>query len=321
MIEDPPCAICASRNWRSISRRRYAKSDVNQLNDYERERYRVLFEVWFPDRKAVTFTSRYCLECGFVAYTPRPTTMDIDAKYRFLAYSRLSGNGTDPYSPIEKRRARELYYHASRNAPKRRNLRILDFGGGDGRMVRHFLAEGAECDLVDFNETTYPCVRRVGATERDLDGTTYYDLIVCSHVMEHVAEPVSVLSKLARQLKPDGTIYLEVPMEVWSRAPLHKEPVTHVNFFTPASCRHLLARAGLETLWCRMGGHLHSTGTSKLVVRAVGRIGIVETGLASGGAETAALLSPGPLLRFKKYALLPGRIVDAIGTKVGFPNV
>jgi SAM-dependent methyltransferase len=182
--------------------------------------------------------------------------------------------------------------------------------------MRGFLAEGARCHLVDFNETTHPGVRRIGATERDLDEMCRYDLIVCSHVVEHVAEPVSVVSTLAAYLKPDGVIYVEVPMEVWSKAPLHNEPVTHVNFFTPVSCRHLVARAKLQTLSCRLGAYLHPTGASYLAVRAVGRLGSVATRLPSGASETAALLSPGPLLRLKKYALIPQRIAGAVAAKL-----
>jgi 2-polyprenyl-3-methyl-5-hydroxy-6-metoxy-1,4-benzoquinol methylase len=319
VIEDPSCAVCASRNLRKIGARRYARSDVEQLSDYEKARYQVLFEVWFPGKEAVTLTSKSCEDCGFVTYTPRPTTEDVDRKYHFLADLGLSGPTADPDSEIERRRARELHSHASRYAPKGRCLRVLDFGGGDGRLMRGFLAEGAECHLVDFNGTTLPGVRRIGTTERDLDETCRYDLIVCSHVVEHVAEPVSVVSTLAAYLKPDGVIYVEVPMEVWSKAPLHNEPVTHVNFFTPVSCRHLVARAKLQTLSCRLGAHLHSTGASKLVVRTVGRLGPVATWLPSGARETAALLSPGPLLRLKRYALQPDKIAGAVSAKLGLP--
>jgi SAM-dependent methyltransferase len=319
VIEDPSCPICASCVWRKIGARRYARSDVEQLSDYEKARYQVLFEVWFPNSEAVTLTSKCCENCGFITYTPRPTTSDIDAKYRFLADLGLSGTTIDPDSEIERRRAGELHYHAARYAPKGRCLRVLDFGGGDGRLMRGFLAEGAECHLIDFNETTYPGVRRIGATERDLDETCRYDLIVCSHVIEHVAEPVSVISTLASYLKTDGVIYVEVPMEVWSKAPLHNEPVTHVNFFTPISCRHLMARAELQTLRCRLGAHLHPTGVSKLVVRVVGRLGPVETRLPSGAPETAALLSPGRLLRLKRYALMPEKIAGAVAAKLRVP--
>jgi hypothetical protein len=129
VIEDPSCAVCASRNLRKIGARRYARSDVEQLSDYEKARYQVLFEVWFPNSEAVTLTSKCCENCGFITYTPRPTTSDIDVKYRFLADLGLSGTTIDPDSEIERRRAGELHYHASRYAPKGRRLRVLDFGG------------------------------------------------------------------------------------------------------------------------------------------------------------------------------------------------
>jgi hypothetical protein len=103
VIEDPSCPICTSCVWRTLGARRYAQSDVERLSDYEKARYRVLFEVWFPGKEAVTLTSKSCEDCGFVTYTPRPTTEDVDRKYHFLADLGLSGPTADPDSESERR--------------------------------------------------------------------------------------------------------------------------------------------------------------------------------------------------------------------------
>lgn len=45
--------------------------------------------------------------------------------------------------------------------------------------------------------------------DRIADGA--YDAVICSHVLEHLAEPCDVVSRLARKVKPGGVLYVETP--------------------------------------------------------------------------------------------------------------
>ncbi|MCX6704861.1 MAG: hypothetical protein NT162_00785, partial [Candidatus Woesebacteria bacterium] len=85
------------------------------LNSYERLRREVLFRVWFPGELEIAITSQYCLNCGFMAYSPRPDEKDIAEKYRVLGeksrpeeieeYNSFLDN--DPFSKSN----RELIYN------------------------------------------------------------------------------------------------------------------------------------------------------------------------------------------------------------------
>lgn len=67
----------------------------------------------------------------------------------------------------------------------------------------------------------------------------HFDSVICTQVLEHVAEPERVLCEAARVLRPGGVLLLTAPM-LW---PLHEEP--HDFFrYTRYGLRHLLARAG-----------------------------------------------------------------------------
>lgn len=69
---------------------------------------------------------------------------DLDAKYRFLGMFGADSGGP-PNSRVEVARARGLYRAASRLAGRKaRRQRVLDFGGGDSRLMRMFLAAGCE---------------------------------------------------------------------------------------------------------------------------------------------------------------------------------
>jgi SAM-dependent methyltransferase len=47
------------------------------------------------------------------------------------------------------------------------------------------------------------------------------DAVVCTHVLEHVADPRSGFEEIARVVKPGGTVYVEVPFLF----PLHPDPL------------------------------------------------------------------------------------------------
>lgn len=71
----------------------------------------------------------------------------------------------------------------------------------------------------------------------------YFDSVVCTQVLEHVADPERVLSEAARVLRPGGVLLLTAPM-LW---PLHEEPYDFFRY-TQYGLRHLLGRAGLEVV-------------------------------------------------------------------------
>jgi len=46
-----------------------------------------------------------------------------------------------------------------------------------------------------------------------------YDVVICSHVLEHLSDPYAVVAKLAHKLKPGAVLYVEVPSETSLRLP------------------------------------------------------------------------------------------------------
>ena len=86
----------------------------------------------------------------------------------------------------------------------------------------------------------------------------HYDVIFCSHVLEHVSQPQQVLEKLVPKLRPGGAIYVEVPSSRSLRLPrarhgrwvhgclnFHDDP-THKVLVPIRDIIDTLTRAGLK---------------------------------------------------------------------------
>jgi SAM-dependent methyltransferase len=131
--------------------------------------------------------------------------------------------------------------------------RVLDWGGDTGDNTP-FLKTALAIDIFDISDQpVIEGARRVSREE--LQGADY-DLVVLSHVLEHVADPAELVRDAAAMLRPGAIFYIEVPYEALIAAdPESRELAVrkkywheHINFFTEDAMRALLARSGLEVV-------------------------------------------------------------------------
>ena len=75
-----------------------------------------------------------------------------------------------------------------------------------------------------------------------------FDMILMSHVMEHLNDPAAELEAMLRVLAPRGTVFLEVPNGAGHRRLAIDDNRSHLHFFSASSLVRMLANAGLETI-------------------------------------------------------------------------
>jgi hypothetical protein len=149
-----------------------------------------------------------------------------------------------------------------RLGPVRRGL--LDVGAHAGRFVWLARAAGWSAEGLELNpKTAAYAARRTGAAIRQLNvhdaavGDTAYDAITLTDVLEHIPDPVRVLTRTAALLAADGWVAVKVPCgpsqlfkETWrgrllrSYRPTLADNLVHVSHFSPDSLRRALERAG-----------------------------------------------------------------------------
>lgn len=144
-----------------------------------------------------------------------------------------------------------------------RDLRLLDVGCSSGTLLRiageaGFVVQGVEPSAApaqtarDQGFTVHTgFLQQVGLPK---DG---FDIVTLMEVIEHLQEPLDLLTEISRILRPGGLLMistgnaggltLRATGATWEYLDMARHG-GHVSFFTPVSMRHLARRAGLETV-------------------------------------------------------------------------
>lgn len=271
------CEVCSFQDWSSLGKRMYSSEEIDQANDYNRKRYSVLFEKWFPGLSTVELDWVYCNNCGFVIYTPRPDESDVDEKYRYLEILEQD-TGRSPFpGQVARKRSLSILQYLRKRVKLSGVNEVLDYGGGDGSLMQAFREMGMSCFLVDYNKNCLPGIRKLADTVHRLSPESAFDLIICSHVMEHIAEPLKVILTLSQHLRTGGYLFIEVPLDIWERQSLPDDPVTHINYFTPNSLWNLLVLSGIQPLYSELTWCLNLSGEWSCCVRALAEHKITDS--------------------------------------------
>ena len=178
----------------------------------------------FNDRYNIGVRTAGCCQCGLVMINPVPTeeAMRDFYKHHYRRYYRRIETPTIRY--IEKfGLANRAKYTAS--YLRERNLvfktaRILDVGCSEGSLLKEIKRREPSVEVVgvepsvafakfarDYLESKV-CS---SLAELSANGKPAFDLIIVNHVLEHVENPVDLLTRLKHLIACDGSIYVDVP--------------------------------------------------------------------------------------------------------------
>lgn len=183
------------------------------------------------------------------------------------SYKEFYEGEAEKYLPADSQYYRhDRFFNVRRfsGRPAEAGLRILDVGCGNGYQLGP-LAARHEVHGLDVSEAN---VRKAGeagikAVLHDVEarfpyGDAYFDVVVCSEILEHLFFPGRVIGECARVLKPGGTFVVTVPnlycfrnrvallLGRGARFIEYPENTIHIRFFSISGMKRLLAENGFK---------------------------------------------------------------------------
>lgn len=196
-----------------------------------------------------------CSSCSLIYAAPMPDKDEValyNAKYFDEAHggTKYDNSSLFFFSGIAKIRLNHvLNYLQERSISV---FSVLEFGPGLGYFARSWLKKFTQSQYFSV-ETDLECrreLRKIGI--RDLtDGVDSesrlesVDLLIMSHVLEHVIDPVNFILSASSNLRPGGALFIEIPFRDYLYKSID-EP--HLLFFNKISLEFLLNKVGYENI-------------------------------------------------------------------------
>ena len=267
-----PCPICASQTVE------YGK----KYGDFGKRWYEV----------------RHCPACRYT-FVANPWT-EFEKIYTEAYYNQ---KGADPYVDyafeldhpsltVRQYEWRGLLAAITSLKPLSPSTRWLDFGCGNGGLVRH-VREHANCQIVGFEEGWI----RDRAMEKgipfiskdELESTeAAFDIVTAIEVLEHVSDPLVVLAKIRKLLKPGGLFFYTTGNARPNRKKLlewgYFLPDIHVSLYEPETLALALRKSGFRAEFSRYSAGLPDIVRFKVLkTRFVRSASLLERCLPWGG--------------------------------------
>src|SRR6266702_2252374 len=128
--------------------------------------------------------------------------------------------------------------------------RVLDVGAGSAPYreffshCRYFTQDFARLDPGQLLHGAYGDVDHVSDAASIPVEAGSFDAVICTEVLEHVAEPIKVVKEISRVLRPGGKLIMTAPLG----SGIHQEPFHFYGGFTPYWYERFLAQAGFEDI-------------------------------------------------------------------------
>ena len=195
-----------------------------------------------------------CLTCELIFATPMPSE---SALQQFNASYFMTAHGGQPNSPVSSgfftAIARLRGAHLDRYLVNHATTvsRVLQLGPGPGFFARNWLEHHPSTiyTAIETDSSCHASLAKLGV--RLVEDVAAHgaresvDLVVMSHVLEHVSNPVQFLSDSTRNLRKGGALFIEVPCRDCEHKSMD-EP--HLLFFDKAPMQHLLVNLDFEDI-------------------------------------------------------------------------
>lgn len=204
-----------------------------------------------------------CNQCGFVFFDTSTLHSDLHQYYKNCLFYHTSEQQAElDQIKIQTPALKRLFHTAERVAEyiPDRAARVVDIGANNGAQLL-VLRQFGFINLcgVDMRQSSVDTMRalgleaHLGSAEELPQKTQKADVCLMSHTLEHLLDPVGVISNVRHSLTDNGILYVEVPdaenypiqdLSQWYKFMFHE----HINHFDLHHLEALAVANGLEVI-------------------------------------------------------------------------
>ncbi|MFC1883446.1 class I SAM-dependent methyltransferase [Thermodesulfobacteriota bacterium] len=236
-----------------------------------------------------------CRDCGLVSLFPKPSSDEYKTSYdEYLPEEAMEiEKWAKTMEPVIARSV-SLINTGFKDGPGK----ILDVGSGYGFFLKAMQLDGWETEGVEISETgrNY-AVDKLGLKiyespleKLDLPENSYH-VVTLFYVIEHVPDPLELVKKIKRIIKPGGMLLLRWPHttpivkmigSLSKNFDLYHTPY-HLYDFSPRTIKRLLASCGFLDVETMIGGYtLPSGNAARLASIMSGKLGELLFSISGG---------------------------------------
>lgn len=211
------------------------------------------------------FTVVQCTHCGTLRINPYLSDKSIEQYYK------------EVYGPVKRKdiTADGLFKRQAQSSEEllgiiepflTKDSKVLDYGSGAGGRMKEFKAKGYDVYIHDYDQKYMDYGLSQGF--KAFSDTKSYDMMILSHVLEHINHPVGFLKDVARFISEKGMIYVEVPLVENTggrKALLADFHLAHKFYFTRESLTHLANLAGFRKVHDAYNAIIITKGSDKTI--------------------------------------------------------
>lgn len=195
-----------------------------------------------------------CRNCGMVFASPMPSEDDLIA-YNANYFDNAHGGMLQSkvarafFSGIARLRSAHIDKYITKNNIEVSN--VLEIGPGSGFLARNWLDKNPKTSYmaIETDTSCHASLKKIGVRVIDgkinETGSEIVDLVLMSHVLEHISDPIKFLTDATRNLRKGGGLFIEVPCRDYEHK-LNDEP--HLLFFDKDPMYYLLYKLGFDKI-------------------------------------------------------------------------
>ena len=216
------------------------------------------------DRYGLYMPVVICQKCGLIQTNPRMTQESYNSFYN-LEYRKLYGGVKKPTKEFFKNqylRGKKIYTYLQNNDTLSKSLSdlfIFEVGCGAGGILQYFQKKGSRIQGIDIGEKYIEFGRKNFALDLmvgklpNISLDTSPDVIIYSHVLEHILYLKKELTCIYNLLSDNGVIYIEIPgiknlKKNYNNDFLRFLQNAHVYHFTLNTLKNLLETNGFKMI-------------------------------------------------------------------------